>query len=450
MTALGAAVAFVSLCSSFSFGAVLDYEAQFGAIPDADDFATLWSNGRALNASLAALRQFDTLLVPNRTYYLMGGIVGVGLHAVHLRLEGTLVFGLRHESLLSPLVARYRAEWPRLGDGARAKVLPCVRLANSSGVVLTSSGVGTLEGAGAKWWGIPGVGYLVRTENRPRLLHLSSCKHVLVERLVLRNSPYWSFYCERCEELEVRQSSVEARRTSADRHTLVDLTAFNTDGFDLSHTRRAWIHDSSVWSQDDAFDVKGDSSDVLIERVEASGLGLTIGSIKDSTVRNVTFRDATLRHSVKGIYLKFKSAGLVTGVTYENILIDRPESYAIWIGPAQQSDTRDPCYAGPCSLCWPQLPTAQCRAPAGALYADITLRNVTVLNPKTSPGVLLANETSPMRDITFDDVVVHNPGTRPWGDAFYKCEHVLGGRALGRTTPVPPCFEDLTAQPSSL
>ena len=31
-----------------------------------------------------------------------------------------------------------------------------------------TSCVGTFEGRGQKWWGIPGLGYLKRTENRPR------------------------------------------------------------------------------------------------------------------------------------------------------------------------------------------------------------------------------------------------------------------------------------------
>ena len=43
-------------------------------------------------------------------------------------------------------------------------------------------------------------------------------------------------------------STIDARRTAADSHTLLDLTAFNTDGFDVSG-KDIWIHDCEVWNQ---------------------------------------------------------------------------------------------------------------------------------------------------------------------------------------------------------
>lgn len=131
-------------------------------------------------------------------------------------------------------------------------------------------------------------------------------------------------------------------------------------------------------------------------------------------------------------------------MTYENIVIEEPSQWAIWIGPAQQSDSRRLCAAHPCSICWPQLPAAECNAPAAGTYANITLRNVTVLRPKTSPGVIRANATNPMQGVVFDGVRVVDPGDQPWGDAFYDCEGVAGGIATGDTWPVPPCFEDRT------
>jgi hypothetical protein len=50
------------------------------------------------------------------------------------------------------------------------------------------------------------------------------------------------------------------------------------DGFDVSG-RNVWIHDSSVWNQDDCFCVKDASENVLIENVVASGLGTFIDTI---------------------------------------------------------------------------------------------------------------------------------------------------------------------------
>ena len=111
----------------------------------------------------------------------------------------------------------------------------------------------------------------------------------------------------------------------------------------MLNARNVHIHDSTVWNQDDSFDVKDNSENILIERINArcafafassavyfivdvmcrcvvdvmcrfvvdvvcaatsarchlrSGVGLTIGSIS-STVRNVTFRDSYMHHTYK-------------------------------------------------------------------------------------------------------------------------------------------------------
>ena len=58
-----------------------------------------------------------------------------------------------------------------------------------------------------------------------------------------------------------------------------------------------------MWNQDDTFCIKDGTSNVLVERVNASGMGLTIGSIS-SNIKNITFRDVHMHHTKKGIYMK--------------------------------------------------------------------------------------------------------------------------------------------------
>jgi polygalacturonase len=212
------------------------------------------------------------------------------------------------------------------------------------------------------------------------------------------------------------------------------IRAFNTDGFDVTG-RNVWIHDCKVWNQDDCIAVKDDSQDMLFERIEASGLGLTIGSIGSSTVRNITFRDCHMHKTYKGIYLKFRGSGLIQDVLYENVVIDSPEQWAIWIGPAQQADNIDICLAHPCSLCWPEIPFAECNMPNDASYIDVTLRNITINNPKQSPGVIIGSVTNPMENIVFDNVVV-----KGGSGEYFECKNVATGIAKGGTFPVPTCF----------
>ena len=140
--------------------------------------------------------------------------------------------------------------------------------------------------------------------------------------------------------------------------------------------------------------------------------------------------------------MKFRGAGNIEDVLYENIVMDAPEQYAIWIGPAQQSDSNRLCAAHPCSICWPKVPFAKCNAPVNATYRNITLRNITINNPRSAPGVILANEQSPMENVVFENVVVNNPKSKKVD--YHTCEGVKSGVATGTTSPVPKCFLDRT------
>lgn len=409
-------------------GKVWDLEIDGGAVPEASDSETQWANGAALNATLTKLQPNDILVIPNKTYHLMGGIQAAGLESVVFQLEGTLSFSTDTKN------------WPTK-DGSR--VHECFYLENVENVTFTSSGKGTFEGNGATWWGIPGVGYLERAENRPKLFEIANSRNILVENLLFHNSPYWTFWVHGVDGLEVRHTDIDVRRTTEDSHSVIDLTAFNTDGFDVTG-KNVWIHDCNVWNQDDCIAVKDNAENMIFERINASGVGLTIGSIGGTTVRNITFRDCHMHHTYKGIYMKFRDSdqpGVIEDILYENIVIDEPSQWAIWMGPAQQSDSRSLCAAHPCSICWPTLPGAQCNAPVSGSYRNITLRNVVVNNPKTSPGVLLGNSSNPMQNVVFDGVKINNPGQKPWGDSFYKCD-AIEGVAMGGTFPVPPCFKD--------
>uniref|UniRef100_A0A7S3C172 Pectate lyase superfamily protein domain-containing protein n=1 Tax=Haptolina ericina TaxID=156174 RepID=A0A7S3C172_9EUKA len=419
-----------------------DFALAFGGIPD--DPSAAQHNTAALNHSLRALKPGDTLLIPPRTFHVNGGVEAGGLRNVTICIDGRLVFSPDithwphnngavlsdpHEIVSTPRppCPQPRFNWTRYsGPG----FLAGIALWNCRGLTLTSSnGRGELHGNGRVWWSLPFLGYLYRRENRPRLLTIANSRDVLVERLLLVDSPFWTALFENVDTLEIRDCGVVARRTPAPSHSLMDLSAFNTDGFDVSG-RNVWIHDCDIWTQDDAIAVKDQtvcarnstdglavaipSEDMLFERINASGLGLVVGSIGDGVVRNITFRDCYLRDTVKGIYLKFRmgrnstgKVGLVRGITYERIRIDRPAQWPIWIGPAQQARGRNPCAADPCSLCWPLLPGASCTGSLTGRYEDIVLSDIQIYAPQQSAGVLLASPLLPMRGVTFIDVVVH-------------------------------------------
>ena len=75
---------------------------------------------------------------------------------------------------------------------------------------------------------------------------------------MLKNSPYWTLYAAHSDGVIIRYSDVENRWTNSSKHTLLDLQAFNTDGFDVTGNN-VHIHDCNIWNQDDCISVKDHS-----------------------------------------------------------------------------------------------------------------------------------------------------------------------------------------------
>ena len=197
----------------------------------------------------------------------------------------------------------------------------------------------------------------------------------------------------------------------------------------------------TVWNNDDSIAVKNNAENILIERVVASGYGLVIGSIGEYKVKNVTFRDCVLNNPWKGIYMKNRwydngpvgENVSISDILYENITINHPEHWGIWIGPAQQANE-------PCRDFWPWADKAFCHISGYHMWSNITLRDIVINNPRYGM-VLMGNTSNPIKDLVFDNVVVNNPIDKPFGD-YYYCDGITGGIATGGTYPVPHCFTE--------
>uniref|UniRef100_A0A914Z5W6 Glycoside hydrolase family 28 protein n=1 Tax=Panagrolaimus superbus TaxID=310955 RepID=A0A914Z5W6_9BILA len=406
---------FVGILLALTFGhaAVIRYSGI------ANDFSSSTGlvNAALLNVTLNSLKSGDEFIIPANKYFTDGGIVVKDISNVILHFEGSLIFNNNTKI------------WPKTADG---KVLECLYFENISNVTFTSSNIGLFDGQGEVWWGL--LGYAEYLENRPRILTIVGSQNLLLENLYFKNSPYWTVWIHEVDGLEIRHCNISARRNDFDGHDDFNLVAFNTDGFDVTG-KNVWIHDCTIWNQDDCIAVKDGSENMLFERINASGLGLVIGSIGGSTVKNITFRNSYLHKTYKGIYTKFRGPGIIQDVLYENIVMFEPEQWPIWIGPAQQADDVDICKADPCSLCWPEDSSAQCNMPAGAQYINLILRNITVINPAKRTGIILGSATHPIQNITFDNVVVQNAT-----EEYFLCQNVVNGIAIGGTSPIPSCF----------
>lgn len=433
-------------------GAVVNFE-DAGAVPckktlfKSCDTSTEGAvkNAALFNATMNALAPGDTLLVPNSTYLMMGGIIVTDLTDATLQIEGTLLFSDDCDA------------WPTEIIHGKPSKSPLIAMLfeRSVNLLITSrEGTGTLDGNGAAWWGVPGVGYLVRGKNRPPLLVVHNATDFVLEHILLTQAPRFNFQSQFLKNATIRYCQVSARRTSDDGHSAIDLTAFNTDGFDVGGTD-IHIHDCDVWNQDDTFCIKANhetTSNVLVENCRASGVGLSVGSIGDANVRNVTFRNVEMHHTSKGVYVKFNAkaarGGVVEDVTYENVHIEKPESWPIWIGPQQAgikeaNTTYNPCHGDPCSLCWPADKSSTCPPVVGATIRNLVLRNITISKPSGSCGVIIGDPANPI-NVTFDGVRFIDPkDDGAFGKDFFFAKGV-NGVAMGDTYPIPPGFENRT------
>ncbi len=334
-----AALCLCSCLVSVSFGAVLNIQDR-GAIPDDDSMATCFKNAGVMNSTLAALQPGDTLYVPEgKKFWLIGGIYAKNIQSATIQIDGELHY------------TDNRTAWPTDSNG---HVKECMYFEELNNVTFMSlnphSQKGLIDGHGQKWWGA--IKYLLFEgnvesstfsffrnnyalplflENRPRLMHIYNSKNLLVDNIYFKDSPYWTFDASDVRNLEIRFTNVSARRTDIDYHDIFDMTAFNTDGFDVSGSN-IWIHDCEIWNDDglyaspfsffyayalssfsDCIAVKGTngngkqsncSENMVFERLNASGVGLTIGSIGPSTahtcVKNITFRDIYMHRTFVG------------------------------------------------------------------------------------------------------------------------------------------------------
>mmetsp|Transcript_97111 Transcript_97111/g.277892 ORF Transcript_97111/g.277892 Transcript_97111/m.277892 type:complete len:278 (+) Transcript_97111:303-1136(+) len=238
---------------------VVDLVNDAGLVAEDDSFDTATANTVILNntlyntTGLSPLTPGDTVVIPNTTIHFIGGIRIYHLTNVTMIIDGTMHFGSDAWDL--PHV------WPTDSSG---EIEDCIRIENVLDFTITSSlGThesnagykGVLDGWGHRWWGVPGIGYLVHGERRPKLIQMKSCNNSVVEHILLKNSPYWTLSTQKSDHVTIRYTNVDVRRTRYDGHDRIDMSAFNTDGFDVSG-EYVHIHDCDIWNQDDCIAVK--------------------------------------------------------------------------------------------------------------------------------------------------------------------------------------------------
>jgi len=129
---------------------------------------------------------------------------------------------------------------------------------------------------------------------------------------------------------------------------MAPMFPFNTDGIDLNG-RNFTLRNIKITNFDDAIVAKPTNrgkrisctTDMHVENITVVfGVGMSIGSVPPSKdhacINGVTFKNISFSYPFKAIYIKTNpgtGSGEVSNILYENIVVDTPIWWGIYIGP---------------------------------------------------------------------------------------------------------------------
>jgi len=157
------------------------------------------------------------------------------------------------------------------------------------------------------------------------------------------------------------------------------------------------------------------TQDILVEDVDVVfGVGMSIGSVSPdvyhSCIKDFTARNIRFKYPFKAIYVKtnpentdLSESGEIRNIWYENITMDTPIWFGIYIGPQQM---KEPNGEGPGCMLYPL--EKDCPTDPLITISNITLKDIKSTGGVLPAGIIRCNETNPCTDFTFDNVDVRS------------------------------------------
>ena len=185
------------------------------------------------------------------------------------------------------------------------------------------TGRGTIDGRGRYWWVMHRAKTLAHP--RPRLISFSNCTNVLIEDLMLVDSPAWTIHPVRCENVTVTKVTIINPPDSP-----------NTDGINPDSCRNVHISNCHIDVGDDCITLKAgiehESPELRApcENVTISDCtmvhghgGVVIGSEMSGDVRNVVISNCVFVGTDRGIRMKSRRGrgGIIEDIRATNIVM---------------------------------------------------------------------------------------------------------------------------------
>jgi hypothetical protein len=258
---------------------------------------------------------------------------------LHLVKGAILRFGGTPEDYLPPVLVRW--------EGTRCyNYSPLIYAYQQKNIAI--SGWGTIDGQGDKFWylwklvhdpdkavlrkmgqeQVPveervfGAGHFLR----PTLIEFYECENILIDRVTVKNSPFWTIHPVLCNNVTIRKVTVQRGKS-------------NDDGCNPESSRNVLIDNCTFYTQDDNIAIKAGrdndgweenggrpTENVIIRNCNFRGEtgALTIGSEMSGGVRNIFAEDCTMDTIGRPFYIKSNTdrGGMVEDLHYRNIKIN--------------------------------------------------------------------------------------------------------------------------------
>lgn len=360
--------------------AVTDYGAKGDNLAD---------NGKAIQLAIDACAKAGggTVVVPKGEF--LSGPIRLASH-IGLRVE-------KGATLRMLPMGKYPGGTKDPADFISGKDLQDVRI----------DGEGTIDGQGGAWWPFAKT----KGASRPRMIKLSSCKRVLIEKITLRNSPMFHIAIGG-KSSDVTVSGVTVRAPKSDDPV---TPSHNTDACDVSGSN-ILIKDCYVSVGDDNFTCGGNTSNVFITRCTyGNGHGLSIGSYTKGGVSNFTVTDCTFKGTECGIRIKSDRdrGGLVRNLNFRNLSMTDVR-YPILIYGSYNAEGRE--FRDHTKLT-PEIAAKYPAAPVTALtpvYRDITFSDITAtVESGRRAGLIWGLPEAPVSNVLLRNVNI--TADRPFG-----------------------------------
>ncbi|KAK7290465.1 hypothetical protein RIF29_04908 [Crotalaria pallida] len=226
-----------------------------GHSDDSQAFAKAWKALCGANQSTI----IPTLVVPDRYTFFLN----------QMRFKGPCRSNQVHIQILGNLLAPVRNSW-----GACSR--HWLYFFGVDGMTIDGSGV--INGQGHDWWG--------------NALLFERCNELQISGLTHINGPGFHIFVAHSENISISHVNITSPEHSR-----------NTDGIDISSSKRVNIHDSIIGTGDDCIAIKGGTQFVNISQVQCGpGHGISVGSlgeneeeefVSDIHVWNCSFSGAT-------------------------------------------------------------------------------------------------------------------------------------------------------------